>query len=235
MSANLTAEAFVQELRARQSDKELEKVRRFFRSEDNPYARDNHFIGVRMGEIFKLAKTYVDMPLDEIEALLESPYFEARMGAMSVMDYQVQRKRTPAEQRQALYDLYLRRHERINNWDMVDRAAPRVIGGFLVDRPREVLYELARSENPWERRTAIVATYYFIRKGDLDDTLHIAEMLLHDDHDLIQKSVGTGLREVGQQDQARLTEFLDKHAATMARPMLRVAVEKLDKEQRQRY
>jgi 3-methyladenine DNA glycosylase AlkD len=235
MSMELTAETFVQKLQALQSDKELEKVRRFFRSEDNPYAEDNDFIGVRMGEIFKLAKTYTDMPLDEIEALLESPYFEARMGAVSIMDYQVQRKRTPPEQREALYDLYMRRHERINNWDMVDRSAPRVIGGFLVDRPRDVLYELARSENPWERRTAIVATFYFIRKDDLDDTFRIAEILLDDDYDLSHKAVGTGLREAGKQDLGRLLKFLDRHAAQMPRAMLRTAIEKLDDGQREHY
>src|SRR5215813_2992313 len=135
------------------------------------------------------------MPLADIEKLLESPYYEVRMGAVSMMDFQARNKRITPEQRQALFDLYLRRHDRINNWDMVDRAAPYVVGGYLADKARDVLYRLARSRNPWERRTAIVSTWYFIRAGELDDTFQIAEILVNDEHELVQKAVGSWLRE----------------------------------------
>src|SRR6201990_376754 len=131
------------------------------------------------------------------------------MGAMSVMDFQARAKRTSAEHRKALCDLYLRRHDRINNWDLVDRSAPHVVGGYLSDKPRKVLYKLARSKNVWERRTAIVSTWYFVRQGDLDDTFKLAEVLLNDDHDLIHKAAGGWLREAGKRDRQRLLDFLE--------------------------
>jgi len=112
-------------------------------------------------------------PLAEIEKLLENKYYEVRMGAVSMMDFQARNKRITPEDRKALFDLYVRRHDRINNWDLVDRAAPYVVGGYLAEKPRDVLYRLARSRNPWERRTAIVSTYFFIRSGDLDDTFRL--------------------------------------------------------------
>jgi 3-methyladenine DNA glycosylase AlkD len=143
------------------------------------------------------------------------------------MDFQARAKRTTPAQRKALFDLYLRRHDRINNWDLVDRAAPHVVGGYLADKPRAALSRLALSKNPWERRTAIVSTWYFIRAGELDDTFRIARVLASDEHELVQKAVGSWLREAGKRDQSRLVHFLDTHAAKMPRTMLRYAVEKL--------
>ncbi len=158
-----TAAAFVERLEQHQSDEEMRKIQRYFKTGAGEYGEGDVFIGVRMGEVFGLAKEYVDLPPDEIETLLESPVHEVRAGALSVMDKQARRKRTPESRRKELYDLYLRRIDRINNWDLVDLAAPYVIGGYLVDKPRDILYELARSEDLWERRTAIVSTSYFIR------------------------------------------------------------------------
>lgn len=114
------------------------------------------------------------------------------------MDKQARRKRTPPERRRELYELYLRRHERIDNWDLVDLAAPHVVGGYLYDKPRDPLYELARSQVVWERRTAIVATAYVLRQGEVDDTLAIAGLLLDDEHDLIHKATGGWVREAGK-------------------------------------
>ena len=125
--------------------------------------------------------------------------------------------------------------DRINNWDLVDRAAPYVVGGYLFDKPRDILYELARSSNIWERRTSIVSTYYFIRQGELDDTFRIAELLLNDDQDLIHKATGGWLREAGKKDRQRLLSFLDHYAATMPRTALRYAIEHLEKDQRDHY
>jgi 3-methyladenine DNA glycosylase AlkD len=149
-------------------------------------------------------------PLAEIEKLLENKYYEVRMGAVSMMDFQARNKRITPEDRKALFDLYVRRHDRINNWDLVDRAAPYVVGGYLAEKPRDVLYRLARSRNPWERRTAIVSTYFFIRSGDLDDTFRIAEILVNDKHELVQKAAGSWVREAGKRDQKRLLQFLEK-------------------------
>jgi 3-methyladenine DNA glycosylase AlkD len=129
----------------------------------------------------------------------------------------------------------MRRHDRINSWDVVDRSAPHVIGAFLQDGPRDVLYELARSPRWFERRTAIVATGYFIKRGALEDAYRIAEILLRDEDDLVQKATGWMLREAGRKDRDRLVRFLDRHAPAMPRTMLRYATEHLEKAERERY
>lgn len=204
---------------------------RFFRDNDE----SNKNLGVKFSNIFVLAKKFIQMPLAEIEKLLESNYYEARMGAVSIMDFQAREKKTTAERRKELYELYLNRHDRINNWDLVDRAAPSVIGGYLFDKRRTPLYQLAQSKNVWERRTAIVSTYYFIRQNEIGETFKIAEILVHDEHDLINKAVGGWIREAGKRDEQQLLNFLDKYVSTMPRVTLRYAVEKLNKERKDFY
>jgi 3-methyladenine DNA glycosylase AlkD len=226
---------FVAALRDLADPSAVAGVSRFFHGHPDAHPGDNKILGVRFGSIFAVAKQFADMPLADVERLLDSPYYEVRMGAVSIMDFQARAKRTSAEQRKALFDLYIRRHDRIDNWDLVDRAAPHVVGGYLSDKPRDVLYSLARSANPWERRTAIVSTYYFIREGDVEDTFRIAEMLVHDGHELVQKAVGSWVREAGKKDPKRLLSFLGSHAGSMPRPMLRYAVEKLAPEVRAKY
>ena len=188
-----------------------------------------------MRELFALSNSFIDMDVADIEVLLDDPAHDTRVGAVSIMDWKARRKATGNDERGALYELYLRRHDRIDNWDLVDRSAPYVVGGYLADKPRDVLRRLARSESQWERRSAIVATYYFIRQGDLDDTFDIAEILVNDPEDLVQKAVGGWIREAGKRDKARLVEFLDRHAAAMPRTALRYAVEHFDDETRKHY
>jgi len=226
----LTAEQFVKKLKTHRSSEQRTKYQRAFK-----HGEDDEFMGVGMGKVFALAKEFMAMPPGEIEKLLESPIHEVRVGAVSVMDWQARSKKTPEARRKELFDLYLRRHDRINNWDLVDRSAPYVVGGYLFDKPRAVLYKLARSRNIWERRTAIVSTGYFIRKGDTADTFKIAEILVKDDQDLIHKATGWMLRAAGGTDRQKLLGFLDKHAASMPRTALRYAIEHLDKEQRNHY
>jgi 3-methyladenine DNA glycosylase AlkD len=229
MPAELTADHFIERLTAHQSPAEREKIQRYFKT-----GKDG-FLGVRMGQVFTLAKEFIDLPPAELDKLLANPVHEVRAGALSIMDKQARRKRTPTDRRRELFDLYLRRHDRIDNWDLVDLAAPFVVGGYLFDQPRDVLFTLARSANIWERRTAIVSTAYFLRQGEVDETFRIAEVLLDDDHDLIHKAVGGWLREAGKHDRPRLLAFLDRHAATMPRTMLRYAIEHLDQDQRGSY
>lgn len=190
---------------------------------------------VGMGQVFALAKAHMNMPLAEIEALLESPEHLARVGAVSIMDFQARSKATLPERRQALFELYIRRHDQIDTWDLVDRSAIWVVGEYLRDKPRDVLYELARSDRPMERRTAILGTFAFIRHGELDDAYRIGEQLLAEDEDLVHKAVGWMLREAGKRDESRLLAFLDQHAATMPRVMLRYSIEKLDPSVRAGY
>ncbi len=190
---------------------------------------------IPIGKIFALAKEFIDMPPAEIEKLLDSPLHQMRVGAVSIMDWKARARATSDASRKELFDLYIRRHDRIDTWDLVDRSAPYVVGGYLAGKPRKILYKLARSANPCERRTAIVSTYFFIRQNDLDDTFGIAEILVGDGDVLVQKAVGSWVREAGKRDPRRLLHFLDKHAATMPRTILRYAIEKLTKAQRDHY
>ncbi len=223
----MTHKHFVAALRELADPAAVPNTARFFHADANARSTGNKVLGVHMGDVFPVAKRFATLTLGDVERLLDSTYYEVRMGAVSIMDFQARAKRITTEQRKALFDLYIRRHDRINNWDLVDRAAPHVVGGYLVDKPRDVLYELARSASPCERRTAIVSTWFFIRADDLDDTFRIAELLVSDEHDLVQKAVGSWLREAGKRDQPRLVRFLRTHAPTMPRTMLRYATEKL--------
>jgi 3-methyladenine DNA glycosylase AlkD len=235
ISGELNAKQFITRLNTHQSAGELEKIQRYFKSGDGEYSEGDKFMGVRMGQVFALAKEFMDMIPSEIEKLLENPIHEVRTGAVSIMDFQARNKKTSASRRKELFNLYIDRHDRINNWDLVDRSAPYVVGGYLFDQPRNILYKLAKSKNIWERRTSIVSTYFFIRQGEIEDTFKIAELLVNDKHDLIQKAAGGWVREAGKKDPKKLISFLDKYAATMPRTMLRYAIEHLTKKQRDYY
>src|SRR5215218_8016536 len=206
MSTTPTAQRFVEELEAYRSPEQREKYQRYFKTGEGQYGEGDEFIGVRMGQIFALAKELIGMPPGEIEELLESPIHEVRAGALSIMDKQARRKKTPESRRKELFDLYLRRTDRINNWDLVDVGCPYVVGGYLFDK-----------------------------QGDVADTFEIAEILLDDDQDLIHKATGGWLREAGKKDPGRLLSFLDRYAATLTRTALRYAIERLDKEKRTHY
>jgi 3-methyladenine DNA glycosylase AlkD len=197
--------------------------------------KQDQIMGVRMGQIFALAKEFMGMPLDEVEILLESSIHEVRVGAVSIMDFQARSKKTTAERRKELFDLYICRHDRINTWDLVDRSAIWVVGSYLFDKPRKILYKLAKSKMMAERRTAIVTTLYFIGKGDVEDAFKLAEIMLHDKEDLIHKANGWALRFAGDKDRKQLVKFLDSHAATMPRVTLRYTLEHFDKKLRDHY
>ena len=230
LALTMTARSFVDTLKSYQSAAELKKNQRFY----NEDGKDK-CLGVRMKTIFDTAKAFMDMPLSEVDKLFDSPYYEARMGAVSIMDYRARRKNISESEKETLYKLYINRHDRINNWDLVDRSAPHVVGQYLSDKSRAVLYKLATSKDVWERRTSIVSTWYFIRQNDINDTFKIAGLLVNDKHDMIHKAVGSWIREAGKRDRQMLIGFLDQHAADMPRVMLRYAVEKLDKKEREFY
>lgn len=235
LTGDLTAKAFIEKLKANASPIEQEKIQRYFKSGEGEYGEGDVFMGIRMGTLFKLSEEFIDMTAAEIEKLLESEIHEVRAGAVSIMNKKGRSKKTTEEQRKELFDLYLDRHDRINNWDLVDLGAAYVIGRYLFDKPRKILYQLARSKNIWERRTAIVSTSYFLMKKQVDDTFDIAELLVNDEHDLIHKAAGGWIRQAGKTDRKRLLIFLDKHAATMPRTFLRYAIEHLDQRQKKFY
>jgi 3-methyladenine DNA glycosylase AlkD len=227
----LSAENFVEELTRYKSDKQYDKVEKFFKGNDGV----TKAFGVKFDDIFTTAKAFAQMSLEEIEKLLESDFYEVRMGAVSIMDFQAKYRRATEEQKKGLFDLYLRRHDRINNWDLVDRGAVSIIGAYLIGKPKDILYTFATSENMWERRTSIVSTHAFIKNGSTDDTFKIAEILMNDKQELIDKAVGSWIREAGKKHRDKLIAFLDKHAITMPRVTLRYAVEQFDKDEKEYY
>ena len=204
----------------------------FFKTGPGQYGEGDRFLGLTMPEVRRFAAEYRDLSLEGLEELLESPWHEVRTLALAIL---VGRYRRVAAERDAIFDLYLRRTDRINNWDLVDISAPDIVGRHLLTRGRGVLRRLARSTSLWERRIAIVATYGFIREGQFDDTLTIATRLLADRQDLIHKAVGWMLREVGKRDERVLRRFLDRHAPVMPRTALRYAIERLPPADRKAY
>jgi 3-methyladenine DNA glycosylase AlkD len=231
----LTAKNFIRQMNLFQSDAEREKLKRYFKSGEGQYGAGDEFMGIRMGQLFQLTKAFVSMPVKELDKLLDSNVHEVRAGALSIMDKQARIKKTSESHRKELYDLYMDRMDRINNWDLVDVSAIYVIGGYLFDKPRKVLYKMARSKNMWERRTAIVSTAYFLKHRDSEDTFKIAELLLEDKEDLIHKAAGGWIRQAGKGNRPKLISFLNEYAALMPRTMLRYAIEHLDKKQKEYY
>ena len=231
----LTAKNFTKELEKHQSDKELQKIQRYFKTGENEYGHGDKFIGVKMGQVFAIAKEFGEMPIGEIEKLLESPIHEVRAGAVSLMDKASRDKKISQDRLKEFFELYMRRHDRINNWDLCDLGCLHMTGSYLFDKSRSILYKLAKSKNIWERRTAILSTCYFIRQGELDDTFKIAEVLVRDKEDLIHKATGWMLRFAGTKNAKKLISFLDKYAATMPRTLLRYSIEHFNKKDREYY
>ena len=205
----------------------------FFKTGPGEYGEGDRFLGIRVPVIRRVAREARGLPLDQIEALLNEPWHEARL--LAVILFADAYERGSPRERGAIFRLYLRNAPRINNWDLVDSSAPNVVGVHLATRPRHRLDKLARSKNLWERRIAIVSTQHFIRNGEFDDTLRIARLLMRDPHDLIHKAVGWMLREVGKRDRAALESFLAEHAHEMPRTMLRYAIERLPPRDRARF
>jgi 3-methyladenine DNA glycosylase AlkD len=223
------ATTLVADLESMASAEEREKYTRYF-------ARDPGapFMGVRMGAVFDLAKTVLDLPGAELEALLEQPTHEVRALACSIMGKSAAHRKTSEARRAELYELYLRRHDRIDQWDLVDLAARDVIGGYLLERDRSPLTRLAASGFWPERRTALVATFAFLKRGELDDAYALSELLADDPEPFVQKALGLVLRAAGDIDRTRLTDFVESHAATMPRTALRAAIEHYSKDDRAR-
>lgn len=214
---------------------------RFFKTGKGEYGEGDRFIGVAVPNIRLVARNCRDVPMATVEALLASEWHECRMCALLILVERF-RKGTEAE-REELVTFYLQHLDRVNNWDLVDLSAPNLLGVFLLDRPRDLLYELAASGELWRQRVAMVSTLGLIRKNELTDTLRLAEFFLAGYaasvppymHDLMQKAVGWMLREAGKRDKEVLTAFLDAHSCEMPRTMLRYAIEKLDAVERNYY
>jgi 3-methyladenine DNA glycosylase AlkD len=191
--------------------------------------------GLPKRELFSLAKEFQYMAINEVIKLLRDENKDHRLGAVSILDWKARNKKTTSEEKHEIYKAYISNHKYIDDWGMVDRAAPYVVGGYLFGKDKKALYDLAKSKNPMERRTAIVSTYYFIRKNEIEDTFKIAETLVNDSEHFVQTAVGSWIREAGKRDEQRLKAFLNTYAASMPRVTLRLAIEKLDPDLRKHY
>jgi 3-methyladenine DNA glycosylase AlkD len=210
-----------------------EKLQQYFKTEKGGYGEGDIFLGLTVGEQRKISKKYRNIELSDVETLLQSKIHEHRLVALLIL---VEKFRNANESlKEKIVELYLRNTNWINNWDLVDVSAPKILGVYLQNKPRNILYDLAESEDLWEKRISILSTFTFIRNNDFDDTLKISKILLHDKHDLIHKAVGWMLREVGKKDQEIEESFLKNHYKVMPRTMLRYAIEKFDKEKRNFY
>lgn len=223
----------------------------FFKTGPGQYGEGDVFIGVPVPDMRRVAKKYRDLSLSDIQKLLGSKIHEHRLTALFILVYSYESlssrpKRSAVEgsldstrddKKKKIVDFYLRNTTRVNNWDLVDSSAHKILGAWLLTRPKErkILYTLAKSNNLWERRIAIIATLAFINHDDFADTLKIAKIQLHDEHDLMHKAVGWMLREVGKRDMKPEEDFLEKHHKGMPRTMLRYAIEKFPESKRKYY
>lgn len=209
---------------------------RFFKSGPGEYGEGDEFLGIRVPKQRAIAKKHVNIPLDEVKKLLQSPIHEVRLTAVLIMVYKYQKAKS-FEYHKEIYQFYINNLEGVNNWDLVDSSAKYIAGNFLYEyeKDRSILYELSNSESLWERRVAIMTTFYFVDQGDFDVTLELAEEYFDDPEELIHKPTGWMLREIGKQDEKILRNFLNKHYQKMPRTMLRYAIEKLDEPVRQMY
>ena len=209
-------------------------LQRFFKTGKGQYGEEDIFLGIKVPAQRQISKKY-NLELDEIQELLKSDMHEHRLiGLFILID---KYEKSLPEKKQIIFDFYLQNTDNVNNWDLVDLSAPRIVGDFLSENSdkKQIIYDLAQSDNLWKKRIAIISTFAFIRKEQFEDTLAIAEILLDDSHDLIHKAVGWMLREVGKRDLKAEEEFLKKHYKKMPRTMLRYAIERFDEEKRKRY
>jgi 3-methyladenine DNA glycosylase AlkD len=200
---------------------------RFFKCGPGQYGEGDRFLGLTVPQVRQVVAQYRTLAPSDCVHLLYSPYNEARLLAVLILVAQYQRRRASDADRQAVFDHYLNHRARVNNWNLVDASAPPIVGAHLLHRGRTILDELAVSPVLWDRRIAVLATFTFIRAGDFADTLRLCKALLNDAEDLMHKACGWMLREVGKRKESTLREFLDDHAASMPRTMLRYALEKL--------
>jgi len=206
----------------------------FFKTGKGEYGEGDIFLGIKVPEQRKLVKKYYkEITLPEVQQLLDDKIHEYRLIGLLILVAQYEKADPQA--RKSIFKLYLRNTKKINNWDLVDLSAHKIVGNYLIDKDRQILYKLAKSKNLWEKRIGIISTAEFIRNYQFEDTLKIAEILLQDKHDLIHKAVGWMLREVGNRNRKAETEFLDENGSQMPRTMLRYAIEKFEEKLRLYY
>lgn len=230
----MKAEEVIQQLLLHATSERAKANQWFFKTDPGQYGAGDKFMGVTVPNIRLVAKQFVNLDLKEIEKLLHNSTHEVRLIALIILVNQY--KMGNVEKQQKIYEFYLAQTEWINNWDLVDCSAAYIVGNYLLNKSKNILVTLAKSENIWERRISVVATFAFIKNNNPRDALKIIELLLHDSHDLIHKASGWMLREVGKNCGLEIEEaFLRKHYKIMPRTMLRYAIEKFSEEKKVFY
>lgn len=215
--------------RLQSRDKQI-SLMRFFKTDKGEHGEGDKFLGLVSAQIADLTKKYSALSLSECVKLLHSQYHEERMLALRILVSKFNKSKLEIE-RKKIFDIFVKNTKYINSWDLVDANVEHVIGEYLYDKKKDLLYTFANSSLVWERRISIIATFNYIKRGEYKETLKIAQILLTDNHDLIHKAVGWMLREVGKRcDEQILTHFLDQHATMMPRTMLRYSIERLPKD-----
>lgn len=221
------------ELEALKDSERAEVSAWFFKTGPGQYGEGDVFLGITVPKMREVAKKYADLSLFDIQKLLLSKIHEHRFVALVILVTKYQRAKETEKKK--IFDFYVKNARNVNNWDLVDSSAEYIVGEYLFNRGKILIYKLARSKNLWDRRIAIVSTFGFIKRNKFDDTFKISEILLSDTHDLIHKAVGWMLREVGKRDRDQLEKFLKKHYSVMPRTMLRYAIERFDSGKRKFY
>ncbi len=217
------------------SHEQAEHHQCYFKTGEGEYGAGDIFLGIRVPTIRNLYKQFKNTSFNTLTELLKSKYHEERQLALFILVLQCKNKKTDQITKKQIFELYLDNTKYINNWDLVDCSAEHIVGAYIFDKDKDILYQMAISDSLWERRISIMSTFYFIRKEKFEDTLKLSEILLQDKEDLIHKAVGWMLREIGNRNLAREQDFLRKHYKLMPRTMLRYAIEKFPKDLRQKY
>ena len=225
--------ALKKELRGKASSKRAKNLQWFFKTGPGEYGEGDVFLGVQVGGSRQVAKKYRTLLLKDVRKLLHSKIHEERTVALFILVHKFQANGN--REKKKIFNFYLNNTKYINNWDLVDMSAHKIVGDYLVDKSKKILSKLAKSKNLWERRIAIIATFHFIKNNKFSETLKISKMLLRDEHDLIHKAVGWGLREIGKRDLETEEKFLRKYYSKMPRTMLRYAIERFPEKKRQAY
>lgn len=210
-----------------------EHSQKFFKTGEGEYGSGDKFLGIRVPVIRKAVKKFKTLPLNTAEELLKSEYHEIRLFALLL--FVLRFNKSDNDERDEIFHIYTGNTVYINNWDLVDSSAHYIVGAYLQDKDRSLLYKFAESPSLWERRIAIMSTFYYIKNNEFKDALNLSEFLLNDAEDLIHKAAGWMLREIGNRDKTAEIEFLKNYYRHMPRTMLRYAIEKFSPEERQRY
>lgn len=225
----------IEELKSLENSEQSKIYQRFFKTGKGEYGEGDIFLGIRVPVQREIAKKYYFLSFDDLQKLLDSRIHEYRWVALIILINKYKKSRKNPVEKMRIFQFYLENTCRINNWDLVDVSASNIVGDFSVNEGNEMIRHLAKSENLWEKRIAIVSTLAFIKKRSFGETLAVADILINDKHDLIHKAVGWMLREVGKKNQNVLELFLASRYKEMPRTMLRYAIEKFPEEKRQRY